>query len=580
MAPESLETMLTALEAAKRRFDPESADHVLALLAQLALDRFPDPPSLLRFHEALLFLRAYPHNPEVLERSEALLASISGQVAAQRESKADTGQFDSAEHSGIAGSATEEIFSYDVLRRLLVRYPGKLRIMWDEYEEPGRMAATWPRFIPLLEEDSLVEANVPYDAWLDVARDARDELKWLVERFESLPVSLQERAEMYDALAIPVRWELENSPASRTCHRRPSAQIFYQHEPLLRRQDISLARELTQPEMPVEELSRVDGERLLDMAREGMAVRHRELYAFTHGDRDHVLVAHAGRGVEIFLCGLPVGRRLPWRTYHGFLIYKNGVQVGYGDLVTFFDRGEVAFNHYPTFREGESAWIYACSLRLLRQVLGLGCFTVDPYQVGYHNEEAIESGAFWFYRKLGFRPLRPELRRLVEKEEEKIRAIPGYRTPARTLRRIASGHVIWEFPGSSAGAWDNFNIRKLAHDVLRHAATGGDLNQSVRRSADALAAALGMSFASTSAAEKTALANFGLLLAVTPGLQDWTTTETAALAEIIRAKAGPDEIAYVRHLQAHARLRDAVLKAGSTPPAESIRGRLRSRRRK
>jgi len=208
---------------------------------------------------------------------------------------------------------------------------------------------------------------------------------------------------------------------------------------------------------------------------------------------------------------------------------------------------------------------------LLQQVFGLSCFTVDPYQIGYHNDEAIESGAFWFYRKLGFRPLRPELRRLVEKEEGKIRDTPGYRTPARTLRRIASGHVIWELPGSQTGAWDNFNIRKLAHDALRQAATAGDPDQSMKRSAEALATALGIDFASRTAVEKTALANFGLLLAVTPGLQDWTTAETAAFGEIIRAKVGPDEIEYVRHLQQHTRLRGAVLKAGSMPPAQRTR---------
>jgi hypothetical protein len=95
----------------------------------------------------------------------------------------------------------------------------------------------------------------------------------------------------------------------------------------------------------------------------------------------------------------------------------------------------------------------------------------------------------------------------------------------------------------------------------------------VKRSADALAAALGIDFASGTPVEKTVLANFGLLLAVPPGLQDWTAEETAALAEIIRAKAGPDEIAYVRHLQRHARLRGAVLKAGSTPPARRKRAR-------
>jgi hypothetical protein len=573
MAPESLEALLTALEKAKRQFDTKSADRVLALLAQLAPYTFPDASSLIRFHEALLFLRAYPHNPAVLERSEALLVSFSDRVATQRASDADTEQFDSEEDSGIAGSATDEVFSYDVLRRLLVRYPGKLRTIWDECDEPGRMAATWPRFIPLLEEDSLVEATVPYAAWLDSARDGMNDLQWLVQRFESLPVSLQERAELYESLSIPVRWELENSPATRTRSRRPCAEIFYQHEPLLRRQDISLAHELTQPEIPIEKLSRADGKPLLDMAREGMAVRHRELYAFTHGDPDNVLAAHVGRGVEIFLCGLPAGRRLPWRAYHGFLVYKNGVQVGYGDLVSFFDLGEVAFNHYSTFREGESAWIYARLLRLLQQVFGLNCFTVDPYQIGYHNDEAIESGAFWFYRKLGFRPLRSELRRLVEREEGKILATPGYRTSARTLRRIAAGHIVWELPDSSTGDWDNFNIRKLAHGALRQAATTGDLDQSMKRSAETLATTLGIDFASRTAGEKTATANFGLLLAVTPGLQDWTTAEMVALGEIISAKAGPDEIAYVHQLQQHTRLRDAVLKAGSMPLPQGKRAR-------
>ena len=156
MAPESLEALLTALEETKRQFDTESAARVLTLLAQLAPQAFPDAPSLIRFHEALLFLRVYPHNPEVLERSEALLASFNDRVATQRASDADAEQFDSEEDSGIAGSATDEVFSYDVLRRLLVRHPGKLRVIWDEYEEPSRMATTWPRFIPLLEEDSLV----------------------------------------------------------------------------------------------------------------------------------------------------------------------------------------------------------------------------------------------------------------------------------------------------------------------------------------------------------------------------------------------------------------------------------------
>ena len=89
------------------------------------------------------------------------------------------------------------------------------------------------------------------------------------------------------------------------------------------------------------------------------------------------------------------------------MFFKNGVPIGYIECLTLFEHMEVGFNLYYTFREGETAWIYARLLRLFRQLLAVSCFAVDPYQVGHHNDEAIESGAFWFYRKLGFRPANP-----------------------------------------------------------------------------------------------------------------------------------------------------------------------------
>ncbi|MFO1316643.1 MAG: hypothetical protein U1F58_13655 [Burkholderiales bacterium] len=47
------------------------------------------------------------------------------------------------------------------------------------------------------------------------------------------------------------------------------------------------------------------------------------------------------------------------------------------------------------------------SLRILRAfhtLYGSGRFVVNPYQFGAGNAEAIASGAFWFYYRLGFRP--------------------------------------------------------------------------------------------------------------------------------------------------------------------------------
>ena len=56
----------------------------------------------------------------------------------------------------------------------------------------------------------------------------------------------------------------------------------------------------------------------------------------------------------------------------------------------------------------------------------MNAISVYPYQIGDGNEEAIGSGAFWFYRKMGFRSMDPELEKLAQAEEKKVRANPKY----------------------------------------------------------------------------------------------------------------------------------------------------------
>ncbi|HYL80922.1 MAG TPA: hypothetical protein VEU07_08915, partial [Candidatus Acidoferrum sp.] len=69
--------LLARLEEAKRDFRPAGAAETERLLAALGRHRFSSPTSLIRFHEALLFVRAYPHNAKILQRAETLLASFS-----------------------------------------------------------------------------------------------------------------------------------------------------------------------------------------------------------------------------------------------------------------------------------------------------------------------------------------------------------------------------------------------------------------------------------------------------------------------------------------------------------------------
>jgi hypothetical protein len=125
------------------------------------------------------------------------------------------------------------------------------------------------------------------------------------------------------------------------------------------------------------------------------------------------------------------------------MFFKNGVPIGYIEGLIRDANMEAGFNLYYTFRDGETAWLYAVLLKLLRERSGVKTFSVDPYQIGHENEEAIASGAFWFYRKLGFAPESRDVARLLSREEHKVEAQPGYRTPAAMLRKLARGRLVY-----------------------------------------------------------------------------------------------------------------------------------------
>src|ERR1041385_2966958 len=409
----------------------------------LSLSTIKDAESLIDLHERLLFLRAYPPNARTLKHVETQLKKIEQRVAALQKVDADLSPLDDPEVSGITGTSVTSNFSYALVRWLVRSYPRQVSIDWDWFEDEERFGATMRRFLPLLEEDAMVEAHVPYREWLAAAAGRKNEIAWIIEQFESLRLTDKQKAELYDSLKLHLTWQF-GARASRTGMKPPTRKIFIHNQPLIQRRDVSLTKELNSPPIPIEKLSAAEGERILDLARETSAVRYRELHGFTVGDPKRVLKAELGRGVQSFVMGVRPENRLPLRAYHAAMIFKNGVAVAYFEGLSLCERMESGFNLYYTFRDGETAWLYARILHLMRQLLGVTVISIDPYQVGHQNEEGIESGAFWFYRKLGFRPVKPELMKLTLAEEKKMVTSRAYRSSARTLRRLAAGHMIFE----------------------------------------------------------------------------------------------------------------------------------------
>jgi hypothetical protein len=573
--------LLTQLEIAKNHFDSDHTAQIIRLLAQLSKHEFADSHQVIRFHEALLFLRAFPHSALLIPRVERLLNTFHQRVEKLRAAGADMSVFDGFDTSGIAATTMQDVLSFDVAQWLTSHIPRNIEIAWDDYWDDYQgersRANTWPRLMPLLEEDATVEANIPWLTWLNAARGRGNLLPWLLKQFSNLPLPAHQKAELYDSLRLPLRWKLENLKLTRTRNWTHPHRIFFHKTPLIQRSEVSLARELSQPAPKLEKLSRGAGESVLNSVRDVMFVRYRELYGTTLGDPGTVVRVDVGRGVVLHLWGLPAPHRLPLRAYLCGYTLKNGVPIHYFEAMGLCEWLEVGFNVFYTYRQGETAWIYAQTLRCLRALTNATCISICPYQIGQDNDEAIDSGAFWFYRKLGFRSGRPDLQMLCEKEERKISADPQYRTARRTLKRLAEAHMFYEVgrevdatsssqaPTADRGPWDTFSVRNLGlliNGCMAHEFRGN--SQTIRKASVAkISRALGINPANWTQTEKQALENWSLVLAQIPGLPGWAPQEKQDLVKIIRAKAARDEMLYLRQTEHHARLREELLRLGS-----------------
>ncbi len=529
-----LQNLLDQLDTWKSNFGRGDSGELEALLRSAAERRPETPGEAIRLHETLLFLRAYPRSVRVARLADRILFDFAKHVARLREAGADMEAFEAAEVSGIAGSALGAVFSYEFAVSLAARHAGGIDIGWDRCDELDRIGPVLARILPLLGEDWPVEAHAPFREWIAAARPPHiTDLAWLLQQLEALPEAPAERAKVYGSMGLPLTWEIGNSASSRSRLRLPGGKLFTHREPLLRRGDVSLERELQSAPLPVRRVLPEEARRVLNAIVDTSAMRYRELHGFSHPDVNAVDHADLGRGVDLYFFGVPPAQRLPFRAYHGGMFFKNGVPAGYVELLSLCERAEVGFNLYYTFREGESAWLYAQLLRLFHQVLGVNCFSVDPYQIGLENPEAIDSGAFWFYRKLGFRPVEPEAAALVAKEEARMRRKPGSRSSKRTLERLAESYLVYDGPGAVAGAWDRFRVRNLALAVQR---AGGNPKRS----------------------------GLAQLLDAIPESSGWSAAEKRSAARILRAKYTAEESVYLREMQGHAKLRAALLRLGET----------------
>jgi hypothetical protein len=546
--------LLRALEQTKATFGGDAATQKLALLQALDEVRMPAAAAVLRLHEALCFLRAYPDDQALLEQVATMLLRFDRRrdLRTHRRALMD---------SGIAGTTIRFSFFASTARWLSERFPGALQILWRGFENGDLLNQRLSLFATWAETPGLDEVDMPMREWLRVlAGPDTTDADFLILRCAQLGRSEQERETFYDELDIELDLRPGPGTPSRTQALLTGRPVHFQQQPFARERP-DLVRELRRraTEIPVDEAL---GERIVTLARDAMVLRHRDLDAFAYGDRRDVRLFDCGDGLEFAVIGVIPERRLLLEAVYAYVTLKNGVPIGYVLTSALFASSEIAYNVFDTWRGGEAGLVYGRVLGVTKQLYGSDTFTIYPYQLGGEgNSEGLKSGSWWFYQKLGFRARDPEVLALMRRELAAMAKDKTHRSDLGTLQRLAAHNVYWSAGKARDDVIGIFPLANVGLAVTDYLAGrfGAD-----RERGEAVCAAEAAAKCSVRGWQKWAdgerlwWQRWSPLLLLLPGMSKWSAAELGALVAVVRAKGGRRESDYVRLLDRHKKLRASL----------------------
>lgn len=552
---------LRELERIHRSYGPGFAEPKAALLGQLASRRLSSASAVRRFHEVLCFLRAYPDSAGLLARVEQLLASFSRRLDLRRHATA-------LQDSGIAGTPTFYSFFHPTAQWLAERWPERLTVSWPDLERADRLEGILHLFALYAETPGLDEVPLSLREWVRRMKGADEtDATFLLRRMAAMPANVWVRESVFEDLGIMFKLSAGPDTPSRTRAHLPRGRNHFVSGSL-RRGRPDLDRVLRKRPPGVTSVPRAEARRMIDLAREAMVSRGRDLDAFAYASPDDVRVVDAGDGLEFLVLGMIPERRLLLESVYGYLTLRNGVPTGYGVVSGLFQSAEVAYNVFDPFRGVEAAQVYGQVLAAFRHLLGCNAFAIYPYQLGGDgNTEGLRSGAWWFYQKLGFRPREPEAVTLMGEELARMQRRPAHRSSLATLRRLAA-HNLYHHTGRPRedvmGVLPLANVGLAVTDLLARR-FGSDREAGERVLEREMVRILGQgSRRGWTAGERLWFSRWAPVVAALPDVADWPLADRKALGAVIRAKGGRRESHFVRLFDAHRRLRQAIRVLTST----------------
>ena len=547
---------LATLERYKDRFGAGDAETKLVLLARLDRTRLRTPRQVERLHETLCFMRAYPGDAVVLAAVEHILERFTDRADLRRHRDALT-------DSGIAGTTIRFRFFWPSALWLAGRWPDHLILDRSDGDAEDAIARALPLIVTPPEAAALRELDLPGYEALDRLRGRETDGAFLARRVAAMPGDTFTREAFFDAIDASFELAPGKDTPARTHAKLAFAPVAFGDAPI-RRGRPSLRAELARPPRGVRRLSRSEGTRVVELGRAAMATRSRDIDGFAYGDPRDAWLVDDGDGLAFTLNGVVPERRAVVPATYGALTLRNGVPIAYLQVDLAGRSAALSYHAFATFRGGEAAYATARMLAMLHHVLGARSFTLDPYQLGKGNDDGIESGAWWFYYKLGFRPRAAAVKRAMRGELERLAAKPRHRSSPATLRKLAEGHLVFDVdPRHPVPLPSTVRIGFRVADALAARSNREDVSREAMRR-------IGVrSLTGWTPGERLAWQRWSPLILTLPGVSRWSTANRRALVRIVRAKGGRSEMGYASRLNAHPLLGSALFGGARRRRAES-----------
>lgn len=424
--------LIDRLQILSVQFEDAAISEKQILLKEISKLNLPLNSSLIRLHDLLLFILAHPSNIHDIELAETLFKKLAVFLKKSRSKIPED-----LTNSGLPFAPIVTQFSHDFIE-WVSRHPHCDYVFDFSYHgeiAPGKLIKN---ALPVLERLDIDESANWEEVFEQLGVPQKKRQEFVVDVFSSLNERPHLKDFLFDSLYLYTTLYPKSALFSRSYNRIPVTKVFY-HTEILKKYDFV---GILNTQLPKERnLNTEDRTQVVNCLKNTMALTARETDPATFMDANSLKLFDLERGISVAIFGMKTLRQLPFETYFGFTLFKNGLPAAYGGAWVFGKRARFGINIFEPYRGGESGMVMSQILRVYRQNFGIDYIEIEAYQFGQDNPDGIKSGAYWFYYKHGFRSIDKELKKLAESEKKKMANKPDYRSSEKTLIRFTESNM-------------------------------------------------------------------------------------------------------------------------------------------